>query len=55
MNQVRENYAIILADIAKSNMLQNIAHQITGQNDLVVQKRSDNLHLKILQSEYALS
>ncbi len=54
MQVVRELYVNILAEIADSNMGQNILNQITGYTG-VLSKRSSNLGSFIRKSEYALS
>lgn len=54
MQKVRQNYVKILANIADSNMIQNILREITGTRK-TYQKSSKYLSQLILQSEYALS
>jgi DNA-directed RNA polymerase len=54
MNEVRRNYVEILANIADSNLLENILSQITGKK-VEIEKDSDNLGKLIRKSEYALS
>lgn len=55
MNLVRQNYANILAEIAESNILQDIARQILGDKQVTVTKVGSGLGKLIRQSEYALS
>lgn len=54
MNNVRENYRNILADIADSNLLQDILNELDGTNQKYT-KFSDDLGDLIRESEYALS
>jgi len=54
MQAVRQLYVEILAEIAKSNLLQDILSEISG-TPVKLQKYSNDLHLHILNSEYALS
>lgn len=54
IEDVRKNYRDILAELADSNILQDILSEITGE-DLVVTKRSYNLGDLIRKSNYALS
>lgn len=54
MQQVRENYVNILADIADSDLLQNILSELLGEN-IIYKKYSNNLAPLIRQSNYALS
>ena len=53
-NDVRQQYINILAELADSEILSNIATQITGRH-VPVNKLSNNLSTYIRQSEYALS
>jgi ribosomal protein L35AE/L33A len=48
-------YRKIMAEIAKGDILQGILRQITGNNNLVVTKFSDNLDCDIINSNYMLS
>jgi len=54
MQNVRENYANILADIANSNLLQDILQAITGSKGTLT-KYSDSLGYQIKMSNYSLS
>lgn len=54
MNQVRENYRVILAKIAEGNFVEDILSQIAGQ-PVVYHRKSSDLPEAILSSEYALS
>jgi DNA-directed RNA polymerase len=54
MNQVRENYAKILAWIARNNILQSILSDISGRKQRYSPVKQD-LDKHILKSEYALS
>ena len=54
MNNVRDNYRNILADIADMNLLESIVNEITG-NKVNLIKDSDDLSKYIRESEYALS
>ena len=54
MNQVRQNYREILAEIASMNLVEDILSQLTGK-PIVYQKHSSDLPAMILESEYALS
>lgn len=53
MNEVRSNYVNILAELANSDALQKFMEQLGI--DTLIEKDSTDLHLDILQSEYALS
>ena len=53
-NQMRLNYAQILSNIAKSDLFTQILQQLTGNTQAVYKKYSDDLHLDILNSEYAI-
>ena len=44
-----------MAEIAKSDILQDILRQITGNNTLVLTKFSDDLDCDIKNSNYMLS
>ena len=55
MNKVRQNYVEILAEIADSNILQDILREVTQNFSLVYKKYSNDLGKSILESEYALS
>jgi DNA-directed RNA polymerase len=52
--RVCQLYREVLADIAKSDLLNDILSQIVGY-DIGLIKDSEDLHVEILQSEYALS
>jgi len=54
IQKVRENYVVILADIASKDILGDIMGQLLGE-PVKYQKLSQNLAKEILQSEYALS
>jgi hypothetical protein len=54
MNWVRWHYIEIFSQIARSNMMSDIASQITGGH-ITVAKLSDDLHEEILHAEYPLS
>lgn len=54
MQRVRELFVEILAEIADSNLMQDILQEITGTKRKL-NKASKHLGLKILQSNYALS
>ena len=54
MNQVRDNYRQILAEIAEMDLLGDILSQIIGY-EVSFEKKSDDLADLIRQSEYALS
>ena len=55
MNKVRQNYVNILAEIASSNILQDILREVTNNSSLVYKKYSNDLGKEILNAEYALS
>ena len=55
MNNVRRNYIEILAEIAESDLLQNILREVTGDHGIVLTKRNGNIAPLIRESEYALS
>ena len=48
-------YREILADIAQMDLLQHILREISGNHSYVYHKFSDDLHVDILNSSYALS
>jgi hypothetical protein len=54
IQKVRENYVVILADIASKDILGDIMGQLLGE-PVKYTKLSNNLAKEILQSEYALS
>ena len=54
MNNVRDNYRVILAKLADSDALSTFIKDVTGDN-IVLIKDSPNLSKHILNSEYALS
>lgn len=54
MQQVRENYAVIMYRLARSTILQNILRQITGSHR-VFEKEEGDLANEIIMSEYMLS
>lgn len=53
-NQIRRLYILMLALIAKSNMLEFLLEQITGKH-IPIKKLSPNMWMKVMDSEYALS
>lgn len=55
MNQVRQNYNNILAEIAESDLLQDIARELTQDMSLVVDKSGSDLGKLIREADYALS
>lgn len=55
LQKVTTTYRKIMAEIAKSDILQSILQQITGNNTLVVTKFSNDLDHDILNSNYMLS
>ena len=55
MNEVRQNYLDILIRISKMDLLQSILREITKIPTLVHTKCSNDLHLKMVDAEYALS
>lgn len=55
MNNVRQNYIDILAEIAESTLLQDILREIEGQDDLIIETMNQNIAPLIRESEYALS
>jgi DNA-directed RNA polymerase len=54
MNQVRKNYVDILARISRSNVLDSVLSELSGQT-IKVEKASVNLHKHITNANYALS
>jgi DNA-directed RNA polymerase len=54
MNQVRQNYVVLLQWIADNNLVESILSEITGRN-VYYRKRSDTLSGYIRNAEYALS
>lgn len=54
MSRLMEMYREVLADIAQMDLLQDILSEISGRQ-VLLKKDSDDLHLDILNSEYALS
>ncbi len=55
LSKVTSTYRGIMAEIAKSDILQDILRQITGNNTLVLTKFSDDLDCDIKNSSYMLS
>lgn len=55
LQEVAQTYREIMAEIARSNLLQDILQQITGDKGLVITKLSDDLDKDILASSYMLS
>tara|TARA_R100001530_G_scaffold35928_1_gene28030 strand:+ start:43 stop:717 length:675 start_codon:yes stop_codon:yes gene_type:complete len=55
LSKVASTYREIMAEIAKSDILQDILRQITGNNTLVLTKFSDDLDCDIKNSSYMLS
>lgn len=55
MNQVRQNYNDILAEIAESDLLQSILRDITGDYGIILTKRNGNIAADIRDAEYSLS
>ena len=53
--KVTKTYREIMAEIAKSNLLNDILKQITGNASLQITKASSDLDLAILNSSYMLS
>lgn len=54
MNQLRKHYIEIFAELADSNLMEDILNQIHGSNE-TLQKHTPNLSEKIRQSNYMLS
>ena len=55
MQKVRENYLYILMKIADSNLLENIIQQLRSNENLTLNKLSNDLSSKMKDAEYALS
>jgi DNA-directed RNA polymerase len=55
MDDVQTTYREIMAEIAQGDIFQDILRQITGNQTLVVNKLSNDLHTCILNSVYMLS
>lgn len=55
LQDVAEMYRVIMAEIAKSNLLEDILRQITGNHTLILKKHSYDLDQDILKSSYMLS
>lgn len=55
MQEIREIYKEIMIEIAKSNLLQDILREITGDTKLVYHKLSDNLSDYITTTEYLIT
>lgn len=55
LQQVAQTYREIMAEIAKGDLFRDILRQITGDNQLEVQKSSTDLDQDILNSSYMLS
>jgi len=55
LQKVTKTYREIMAEIAKSDIFQSILQQITGDNNLRINKFSDDLDINILNSSYMLS
>jgi hypothetical protein len=55
LQEVTATYREIMANIAKSNIFEDILQQITGNSALKVNKLSDDLYKDILKSSYMLS
>lgn len=55
LQDVRRIYREICSEIAKSNLLEDILKQITGDSSLTITKYSYDLHKDILNSSYMLS
>ena len=54
MNYLRQQYINVMAEIADSNLLQDLLNQLTG-NSVKINKLSNNLSGYIKQSNYGLS
>ena len=54
MDEASRIYREILADIAQSDLLADILSEISGKN-ISIAKDSDDLHIDILASKYAIS
>jgi len=55
MNQVRQNYVDILSDFALINYVQSVYRQISGNEQMFIERDGGNVSELIRQSEYALS
>lgn len=55
LQKVVKTYKEIMAEIAKSNLLQDIIIEITGNHKIVLSKYSYDLHKDIMGSNYMLS
>lgn len=55
LQEVADTYREIMAEIAGSNLLQDILRQVTGNPKLIVNKFNDDLDHYILDSSYMLS
>ena len=55
LQEVAQLYREIMAEIARSSILQDILRQLTGDANLVITKYSNNLDEAILDSSYMLS
>ena len=55
LQKVTAMYREIMAEIAKSNIFEDILRQLTNNNTLKVNKLSNDLHKDILNSSYMLS
>jgi hypothetical protein len=55
LQEVSKTYREIMAEIAKSDLLNNILRQLTGNTNLVITKISNDLNVSILASQYMLS
>lgn len=54
-NQMRRNFNVILSKLAESDLLTSILRSLTGNHTASYRKFSDDLHLDILDANYALS
>jgi hypothetical protein len=54
-DDLRKQYNIQLAELAKSNMLQFLIRQITGNPSLNIGKLDNSMWLEVLDADYALS
>ena len=55
LQQVTKMFRDIMAEIAKSNLLEDILRQITGDSALTIKKSSLDLDKYIVNSSYMLS
>ena len=55
LQEVSQMYRVIMAEIAKGDILQDILRQITGDSSLKITKASDDLDQDILNSSYMIS